>query len=199
MSITLSPADWLLLLSHFLSLSLLAVGGAVSIAPEMHRLLVERQQWLSAEQFNGSIALAQAAPGPNAMYIALIGWNVGLNAAGADTLGLQAAAFGTAGVLVAMIGTLLPSCTLTYFVAQWGHRNRQRRSVRAFKSGVAPLIVALWIATSWVLTASHDQLEQDWPLWLVTVISALLVWKTRIHLLWLIGAGALLGGFGLLG
>ncbi len=199
MNIVLSTADWLLLLTHFISLSLLAVGGALTTAPEMHRFLVDQQHWLSDGQFNSSIALAQAAPGPNAMYIALIGWNIGLNAGGGLGLGLPALATAFAGMLVAMLGTLVPSCTLTYLVAQWGHRNRELRVVRAFKAGMAPLVVALLVATSWLLTASHDQPARDWPLWLLTLVSAALVWRTKVHILWLIGAGALLGALGLLG
>ena len=38
---SLSPADWVALLTHFLSLSLLAVGGAITTAPDMHRYLVD--------------------------------------------------------------------------------------------------------------------------------------------------------------
>ena len=199
MSINLSGADWLLLLSHFASLSLLAVGGAVTIAPEMHRYLVDRQQWLTQEQFSSSLALAQAAPGPNATYIALIGWNLGLNAGSHLGQGWPTLAMAALGMSVAMLGTLLPSCTLTYLVAQWGHRNRHLRAVRAFKAGVAPLVIALWIATAWLLISSHDQVDRDWPLWLLALVSTLIVWKTRVHILWLIGAGAALGAFGFLG
>ncbi|MDD2691083.1 MAG: chromate transporter, partial [Simplicispira sp.] len=36
----------------------------------------------------------------------------------------------------------------------------------------------------------------DWALWLLTLVVALLVWRTRLHLLWLLGAGALLGALG---
>jgi chromate transporter len=34
-------------------------------------------------------------------------------------------------------------------------------------------------------------------LWLLTAVTAFIVWRTRVHLLWLLGAGALLGAFGL--
>ena len=85
MTITLVPADWLSLFLHFLSLSLLAVGGAITTAPDMHRYLVGRQQWLTDPQFSASVAIAQAAPGPNVLFIALLGWNVGLNAGGLGT------------------------------------------------------------------------------------------------------------------
>ena len=37
----------------------------------------------------------------------------------------------------------------------------------------------------------------DWPLWLLTAVVTLLVWRTRLHLLWLIAAGAVLGMLGL--
>ena len=82
MTITLTPADWLALFTHFLSLSLLAVGGAIATAPDMHRYLVGARGWLSDGQFSTSIALAQAAPGPNVLFVGLVGWNVGLNAGG---------------------------------------------------------------------------------------------------------------------
>ena len=69
MSIALSAADWLALLGHFLSLSLLAVGGAISTAPDMHRHLVMQQHWLSEAQFSSAIALAQAAKAAKKIYV----------------------------------------------------------------------------------------------------------------------------------
>ncbi len=182
-------SDWLNLFLHYLSLSLLSVGGAISTAPDMHRFLVEQQHWLTDAQFNASIAIAQSAPGPNVLFIALLGWNVGVNAGGMLT--------GLLGVLCTMLGILIPSTTLTYMAAQWGHRNRELRAVRAFKQGMAPVVVALLIATSWILSSANGSSLKDWPVWLVTATTALIVWRTRIHLLWLLGAGAVLGWFGL--
>ncbi|MDH5205626.1 MAG: chromate transporter [Hylemonella sp.] len=170
-------------------LSLLAVGGAITTAPEMHRYLVDQQGWLTGEQFNASIAIAQAAPGPNVLFVALLGWNVGLNAGGLAT--------GLLGVAVSMLGILLPSAGLTYFASRWSHDNRELRAVRAFKQGMTPIVVALLIATGWILASAHHELAQDWPLWLLSAVSALVVWRTRLHLLWLLAAGGLLGWFGL--
>jgi chromate transporter len=133
-AIALQPLDWLNLFLYYISLSLLAVGGAIAAAPDMHRFLVERQGWLTDVQFNASIAIAQAAPGPNVLFIALLGWNVGLNAGGAGAIGW---ASGALGVLLCMVGVMLPSTTLTWLATRWGHRNRDRRGVRAFKQGTA--------------------------------------------------------------
>jgi chromate transporter len=192
----LTPADWLALLTHFLSLSLLAVGGAITTVPDMHRTLVEQNQWLSDGQFNASIAIAQAAPGPNVLFVALMGWHVGLNAGGGLATGWVGWGSALLGVMLAMLGMLLPSTTLTFVASRWGHQNRELRAVRAFKLGLAPVVVALLIATGWILTAAHGADLAHWPLWLLTAAVAVLVWRTRLHLLWLLGAGALLGVLG---
>ena len=189
MNLTMGASDWLVLFTHFATLSLLAVGGAITTVPDMHRFLVSEQHWLSESQFSASIALAQASPGPNVLFVALMGWNVGLNAGGY--------AYALLGLLITMTGILLPSTVLTYSAARWGHRNRELRAVRAFKQGLAPLVVALLIATGWLLSAGHGNWVANWRLWLLTAVAAILVWRTRVHLLWFLGTGALLGAFGL--
>ncbi len=195
----LAQADWLSMFNHFASLSLLAVGGAITTAPDMHRYLVDETQWLSESQFTSSIALAQAAPGPNILFVALMGWNVGMNCAaglGPDT-GLWATLWmATLGVLVPMLGIMLPSSILTYTATRWAHQHRDKIGIRAFKSGMAPIVIALLLATAWLLTLSHNNPARDWPLYVLTLVTTLVVWRTRTHMLWLIGAGALLGAMG---
>ena len=77
-------------------------------------------------------------------------------------------------------------------------RNSRLRGVRAFKQGMAPIVVALLIATSWILTSANGSSLKDWPVWLLTAATVVIVWRTKIHLLWLLGAGALLGWYGLI-
>ena len=197
MSISLTASDWVSLLVHFLSLSLLAIGGAISTLPDMHRTLVDDKHWLLDTQFSASVALAQAAPGPNVLFVALFGWNVGLNASGAAAGSALAWAYGLAGVGVAMLGVLMPSTTLTLLASRWAHQNRELRAVRAFKQGLAPVVIALLVSTGWILSLNLGKTLASWPLWLVSVISAVVVWRSKLHLLWLLGAGALLGWFGL--
>lgn len=194
--LTLTTTDWLALFTHFMSLSLLAIGGAITTAPDMHRYLVDEQHWLSDGQFTTSIALAQTAPGPNVLFVALLGWNVGINAAAGLGGGTLTWVYGLLGVVITMVGIMLPSTTLTFAAARWGHQNRELRAVRAFKQGMAAIVVALLIATGWILAGSHGGIVAHWPLWLLTLASAVLVWGSRLHLLWMLGAGALLGWLG---
>jgi chromate transporter len=188
MSITLTATDWFTLFLHYTSLSLLAVGGAITTVPDMHRFLVDKQHWLTDPQFTASIAIAQAAPGPNILFVGLLGWNIGMNAGG---MGL-----GLLGMAISLAGILLPSTTLTYFAARWMYQNRTRRAVRAFKQGMAPIVIALLVATGWVLGMGSGGAEQEWRIWLLSAVTALIVWRTRIHLLWLLVAGAVLGIMG---
>ena len=104
---------------------------------------------------NASIGTAQAAAGANVLLIALLGWNVGLNAGGMLA--------GSAGIAVTMLGIMIPSSTLTYVTTQWSHTNRELRAVRAFKQGMAPIVVALLIATGWILAAANSSTLQTLP------------------------------------
>ena len=192
----LSTSDWLSLFNHFASLSLLAVGGAITVAPDMHRLLVEEKLWLSESQFTSSIALAQAAPGPNILFVALMGFNVGMNAGAGLGGGWMSVGLASLGLVLTLMGIMLPSSVLTYTATRWAHQHRDKLGIRAFKSGMAPIVIALLLSTSWLLTLAHGQPAQDWPLYVLTALTALVVWRTQVHMLWLIGLGALLGGLG---
>jgi len=164
------------LFGHFLLLSLLAIGGAIVVAPEMHRVMVTQMGLITDAQFNASIAIAQASPGPNVLFVAVMGY--------------QAA--GLVGAAATLLGILLPSTTLAFVAARWGHARRDQRAMRAFHVGMAPIVIALLIATGWILSAQTP----GWRHIIATVLAALLVWRTRIHLLWLIAAGGLAGAMG---
>ena len=197
MTIVMHWQDWLALFAQYLMLSLLSISGAITTVPDMHRFLVSDHRWLTDAQFSSSVAIAQAAPGPNVLFVALMGWNVGLNAGGGIGAGVQAWLLGLLGLTITMVGIMLPSTTLTWFATRWGHRNRTRRGVRAFKQGMAPIVIGLLVATGWVLAGgNHAGNAPAWHLWLLSGVATFIVWRTRIHLLWLLGAGAALGAAG---
>lgn len=181
---TLAAGDWLALFTHFLALSLLAVGGAITTVPDMHRVVVQQRGWLSDADFTASVALAQAAPGPNVLFVAVIGFNVG----------------GLAGVAATMVGTLLPSTTLALLATRWGHRRRESRAVRAFTTGLAPLTIGLLLATSWILleplrAPPADMRTAGSGVAIVAVTAALML-RTRCSPLLPIVMGAVAGALG---
>jgi len=175
----MSQADLLELFSRFLTLSLLAIGGGITVIPEMHRLMVDQHTWLTDAQFSASIALAQASPGPNILLVTVMGWNAG----------------GWQGAAAATLGILLPSTTVALLANRGAERWRDNRLVKAFREGTGPLTLGLLFAAGWVLAAPTAHRPVGLAL---TVASALVVWRTRINPLWLLGAGAAAGAFGLI-
>ncbi len=177
----LSGADLLGLLGHFLVLSLLAIGGAITTAPDMHRYVVAEHHWITDAQFSASIAIAQAAPGPNVLFVAVIGWNVA----------------GPMGALVTMVGTMLPSTVLTLIATRWGTRRRDTRFVRAFKTGLTPLTIGLLVATGWLLARPYvDMSAQGGGAIALILVSIALMLRTRLSPIWMVGLGAVVGALG---
>ena len=183
---------WLDLHLHFCMLSLLAVGGALAIIPEMHRYLVTDLHLMSEIAFSQSVTLSQIAPGPNILLVAVMGWNIGLQSAGGFEAGAAAIGFGLFMALGLLAAVVLHSSLLSYFMVKWLHLHKHARSVRAFKAGMIPLVMGLMLSAGWLLqTASNPQ--TDWRLLLICGVCMLLVLKTRLHLLWLMLGGAVLG------
>jgi chromate transporter len=74
------------LLGHLALLSLVSVGGAHAVFPDVFRLVVTERGWMTGTEFATLVALSQAAPGPNVLVMALIGQRVGGAALGVVAL-----------------------------------------------------------------------------------------------------------------
>jgi chromate transporter len=173
----MTGAGWMALWCQLLLLSLLQIGGALAVAPDLHRLLVAQLGLLSEAQFAASIAIAQASPGPNALYVAVLGYQVA----------------GLAGAVAAQVALLLPSSLLAIVAARWGSARERRRAMQAFQAGMAPITIALLVATSFILVSQAP----GWRAVALATASAAVLVRTRVHILWIIAAGAMAGAAGL--
>ncbi len=173
----IGAAEWWRLFAHFTALSLVAIGGAITTVSEMQRLVVAQEGWLTAAQFNNCIAIGQAAPGPNVLFVAAIGYSVG----------------GLAGVLATMAGSLLPSAALAVGAGRFGERYRHARGVRAFTAGLAPLTIGLLLATGAVLLRP---VAAEPVAWLLVAGTLWLMLRTKRNPMWAIAVGALAGILG---
>lgn len=192
----MSLADWMTLAGLHLSLSLLAVGGAVTLAPALHLHLVRELAWLSPAQFTQALVLAQAAPGPNVLFIALLGWQVGVGGSGAAPASAAALVSGLCGALLSLAAVLLPSSLLALGVTRWIGRHQQHLAVQAFRLGLAPVVIGVLMSTATLLLqGERGGWPEARPLLLAAGV-ALLVWRTRLALPWMLAAGALLGACG---
>jgi chromate transporter len=158
----------------FALLSLFAFGGVITVLPEMHRNVVEVHGWMSGAEFAQLFALAQASPGPNILVVSLIGWKVA----------------GLAGAVVATGAVCAPSSILTYAVSRVWQRFRGARWRTIVEDGLVPVTVGLMLAGGYLITLAADRSVLAFA---ITAATAGIVLTTRIHPLWLLGAGGLLG------
>jgi chromate transporter len=163
----------------FSQLSLLAFGGGNSILPEMQRQVVEVHQWMSKADFSALFALAQAAPGPNMMVVTLIGWHVA----------------GWPGVIVTSVAKFGPSSLVTIAAMHAWERFKDRPWRRYIQSGLVPMTAGLVAASAALIAEASDT---TWMLGAITAAVAVLSYRTKLHPLWLLAAGSLVGltGFG---
>lgn len=175
------PVDLGSLFLHFLTLSLLSIGGAISTVPEMHRFLVDRNGWLTDAGFTSSIALAQAAPGPNILFVAVLGFNVA----------------GLSGAAASMAGIMLPSTLLTLTATRWMREHRGHIGIRAFSAGLMPLTLGLILATGWLLALPFLRADAHrWGALALIAATVVLTLRTKLGLVWMVLGGGVLGALG---
>jgi chromate transporter len=164
--------------ARFAVLSLVAIGGINAILPEIHRVVVDVERWMTSAEFADLFALAQLAPGPNAMIVALVGWKVA----------------GIAGAIVATIAACGPSSVACFIAWHWADRLQHSPWRTIVQRALAPLAIGLILATGYTLARGADR--SPGALALTLIATALLAW-TRVNPLWvLVGAGAIgLAGF----
>jgi chromate transporter len=162
---------------YFVMLSFLAVGGAPSVLPEMHRYVVEVHGWMTSARFAELYTLAQVAPGPNVMYVPLIGWHVA----------------GWPGAIVTTMAMLVPSATLTLLVAYLHARHPRAALGFAIRRGLTPVTIGLIVASGWILLSGVDK---DWRAYVLTAVTVVLVTRTSFNPIWLLAFGAAAGMLG---
>ncbi len=168
---------WLTLLGKFAFLSFLAIGGVMTVAPDMHRVVVDGLSLVSSEEFLAAVTMGKLSPGPNALFVAVLGYQIA----------------GFIGALLIMVAMIVPSAIFALYVSRWRQKNSHRLSVQSFAIGSSPIVVGLLFSTALILVRYFS----EYSALLCVVVVALIVWKTRMHLVLLMAIGALLGVVGL--
>jgi len=169
----------LALISTFALMSLFAVGGANAAIPEMHRIAVDVQHWMTDKQFADVFAISQLSPGPNVLIVTLIGYSVA----------------GIAGALAATLAMCAPTAVLAYCVSHFLERSSHSRWPGIMQAALVPLSIGLMGASGLILALTSDR---TWTAGLMTAVAAVAAFATRLHPLWLLLAGGCLGFAGVI-
>lgn len=174
----MSPFELAGVFIYFMTLSFLAIGGAASVLPEIHRYVVDVHAWLTSEQFAQIYSLAQAAPGPNVMYVPLVGWHIA----------------GWAGAVATLVAVLVPSFSLTFVVAKLYEAHPNSAFGVAIRRGLTPITIGLIFSGAWILLPA---VNADWRGYALTALTVALLVRTKLNPIWLLVGGALAGLAGL--
>ena len=168
------------LFSVFAPLSLVTVGGGQTTIAEIQYQVVEIHHWMSAQEFLNAFAIARLAPGPGSLLVTLIGWHVS----------------GFWGAVVATLAIFGPTAFLVYGVAYLWKRKRGARWQIALEAGLRPVAAGMILAAVYVLL---ETLEGGWVAQGIAIAATILMLRTKINPLLLIGAGAaIMAGLSLL-
>ncbi|HSE65761.1 MAG TPA: chromate efflux transporter [Gemmatimonadales bacterium] len=159
---------------YFLRLGTLGFGGPIALVGAMHRDLVEQREWISEEEYQEGIALAQLSPGPLAAQLCFyIGYVRG----------------GIAGATLAGLSFVLPSFLMVLALG-WAYTLYQGLPwMQAAFYGVAAAVIGLVSRSAWLLT--RKTIGRDTLLGGIYLMVAVTTIATGRELVGLI----LLGGF----
>lgn len=143
-------------LFYFLKLGTLGFGGPIALTGYMQRDLVERNGWVSEEDYKEGLSLAQLAPGPLAAQLAIyLGW------VRAGVLGATLVAFAFVGPSLIMV-LALSAMYVRFGGLPW---------MQAVFYGIGAAVIAIIAQSARKLT--RLTLRRDRFLWFIFGVSAL--------------------------
>jgi len=162
------------LAGFFALMSSMAIGGASTSLPDIYRHFVDVNGWISGREFVALVAIAQAAPGPNAIFTTLFGWRVA----------------GLPGGLVSTAAFCGPSSIAMLYVNRLLQRYEGTRWRTIIQRGLGPVAIGIVLSSGYILTrtAAHD-----WASLGVAVAAASVAIATKTNYLWILLAAAVLG------
>lgn len=159
----------------FFKIGLFTIGGGYAMIPLIERDVVERNRWVSKEEFLDLLAVAQAAPGVFAVNISIfIGYKLR----------------GVWGSIVAAIGNVLPSVLIILAIAFFFSSFSDNRVVNNIFMGLRPAVVALIAAPVFSVAKSA---RIGWTNVWIPVLSALLIVCFGVSPIYIIMAAVVAG------
>ena len=176
----IGPSAPLALTVHLAWVSSISFGGFPTVLPDVRNFVVSTNGWMTDQEFANLFAMAQSIPGPNMiLMMSFVGWKV----------------WGFSGALASAFATFGPPCAMYFIAYRLWNRFRAAPWQRVVRLGLAPVVVGLVIASGAVMAHTADN---SWQAVAVTIATAAITLATRLNPMWMLLAGGILGGLGLL-
>lgn len=161
---------WALVLV-FVPLSFVTIGGGNSILAGVQHQAVNVHHWVTSSEFLDLWAVSRATPGPNSLYVALIGYRVD----------------GIAGAVCATLALFVPTSILMVVMARMWRRYSGATWLRAVEQGLAPVAAGLVLAATLTILRVA---EGGWLAWVVAAAAFVALRYTKINPFVLLTAGS---------
>jgi len=176
----IGPSAPLALTVHLAWVSSISFGGFPTVLPDVRNFVVSTNDWMTDQEFANLFAMAQSIPGPNMiLMMSFVGWKV----------------WGFPGALASAFATFGPPCAMYFTAYRLWDRFRAAPWQRVVRLGLARVVVGLVIASGTVMAHTADN---SWQAVVVTIATAAITSATRLNPMWMLLAGGILGGLGLL-
>ncbi len=164
------------LFTTFFLIGLFTIGGGYAMIPVIQKeVLLNR--WLTSQQFNEILAIAEMTPGPIAINMAtFVGYKMN----------------GILGAIFATTGVVLPSFIIILLIYKAYEKYKKNKFVRKFMSGILPAVSA--IIASAAITIGKDTITS--PLALILFICTFIIlYRTKLNLIFVLLISGIIGLF----
>lgn len=171
----------LLLYFEFFKIGLFTIGGGLAAIPFLNQLSQNYPTWLTAEDIANMIAISQSTPGPIGVNMATF---TGFNVAG------------VLGGVVASIALATPAFIIIMIISKYLDHFSNKWYVKDSMYGIKSVVLALIIfAVSKIFILSLFRVDNSLRILelIMYVTFVILYKKLKIHPLFFIAAGAILG------
>ncbi|MFM2304849.1 MAG: hypothetical protein RLZZ135_2261 [Cyanobacteriota bacterium] len=169
-----SQPSWVDVFTIFLKIGGTIYGGGYVLLAFLQPELVDRTHWLTSQQLLDAIAIGQVTPGPLFTTATFIGYLLA----------------GHLGAIAATIGIFLPSFIFVALVTPWVPQ--LRRSIW-FGSWLDGVNVGAWGTIVVVTYRLGVDTLVGWQSIAIALVSAVLLWRWKINVIWLMLGSATLG------
>jgi chromate transporter len=156
------------LFSTFFKIGAFTLGGGYAMLSMVEKAVVDKKQWIAADEFWDLIAIVQSLPGVFAVNTALY---VGHKIAGKK------------GAAAAMLGAIIPSIVIILLLATIFREYRNLPVVERIFKGIRPCVVALILAPSLRMIKSA---KINWKTAVIPVVTVALIWWLKVSPAWVI-------------
>ena len=161
----------------FFKIGTFTIGGGYAMVPLIEKEVVDKKEWISRDDFLEMLALAQSAPGPIAVDVAVfVGYKVA----------------GIAGSIAAVFGAIFTAFATLLLVAMYFTGMQDNPIVESVFKGIRPAVVAL-IAAPVIRMGKSAKINKKTII--IPIATVILVAFLNVNPIYVIIGSALVGIF----